>query len=502
MNFTEQLPPQRTAEFANSVHRFVQLQAQKARLDAEILEVLGDISVVIDEAVDSGPQDSRIMDQAQRALCLEVGAPARMHEQAILTMVNNARPFVRDFPKTLQALAAAEISQRHAFIIADIAGGLLTTDAQRAIYESEILPKAKTKTTNQLREAARRIAHRLSEKTIDQRHQEKAATRDVWVYDTGDGMANLVAHLPATIAYAIRDRLGQMALAADPTGRKISQLRTDIFTDLLLTGHTAAHHPRPTPNSTADCGVFGEGGISTDGEHGTCKHGIGEHGLGELGAEGALFSTTGATADCPDCVATNGSRGLGAITAQVSITIPLLALLPDEIADIIRQTPGFEHVGGLDGACELNGYGPIDTHTALFLAGTTSGWDRIMTHPITGTPLRTDRYTPSQEIKRMLRIRDQHCRFPACRISAPRCDNDHTIPWSRGGPTAIENLAALCRYHHVIKHEAGWKATQLDNGTIKWTTALGYTIITEPPSNEMHKAYPSTPTSDPGVPPF
>ena len=55
-------------------------------MDAEILKVLGEISVVIDEVVDSGPQDSRIMDQAPRALCLEVGAPARMHEQAILTM--------------------------------------------------------------------------------------------------------------------------------------------------------------------------------------------------------------------------------------------------------------------------------------------------------------------------------------------------------------------------------------------------------------------------------
>ena len=94
----------------------------------------------------------------------------------------------------------------------------------------------------------------------------------------------------------------------------------------------------------------------------------------------------------------------------------------------------------------------------------------------------------------MMRIRDQHCRFPACRISAPRCDCDHTIAWSRGGPTAIENLAALCRYHQVVKHEAGWKAVQLGDGTIQWTTALGYTILTEPPSNEMYKVYPSTPS--------
>ena len=459
MDITKQLSPQRIVEFSNSIDRFVELQARKARLDAEILTVLGTIGEVIDEVVDAGPQDSRVMDQAQRGMCIEVGAAARIHDRAIMSMVNNARPFVKDFPKTLEALAAAKISVRHAYVITDVADRLLTTPEQREVYESQVLPKAMVMTTNQLREAARRVANRLTEKTLDDRHKEAATTRDVWVSETSDGMALLIARLTATQAYAAHDRLTRMARAADPTGRKFGPLRADLLTDLILTGHTPAHHPK-----TTDTGADADGS-----------------------ANGVLFGVGEASSECSECVATEGFRGLGGIQAQVSITIPLLALLPTEIADIIRQTPGFEHVAGLDGAAELTGYGPIDSQTALFLAGNTSGWDRILVHPISGTPLRTDRYTPSQEIKRMLKTRDVHCRFPWCRMSAGRCDNDHTIPYSRGGPTDISNLAVLCKYHHTFKHESGWEVTQLDNGTLKWTSVLGRTYITEPPSNEMYR---------------
>lgn len=474
-------------EFSNSIGLFVELQAQKARLDAEIIKVLGRISAVIDDAIDAGPQDAREAEQTERALCIEAGAPARIHDHAMSSMVNKARPFIDDFPLTLEALGQAKISLQHAYAIVNIGADLLTTAHQRKVYEAHVVPRAKELTTNQLRPIARRVAQRLTEKTIDQRHKEEVIKRDVWVNDAGDGMANLVAYLPAPLAFAIRERLGEMALAADPTGRNIAQIRTDIFTDLLLTGHAPAH--RAKAQSPA------------------------------LGSD-PLFPADQADSGCPDCSVTEGSRGLGSIQAHISITIPLLTLLPKSIADVIRQTPGFEHVAGLEGACELVGYGPIDSKTAFFLAGNASGWDRILTHPVSGTPLRTDRYTPSQEIKRTLKIRDQHCRFPGCRMSTIRCENDHTIPWSRGGPTEINNLAYLCRYHHVFKHKSGWQVTQSDNGTLTWTSTLGQTYTTEPPSNNMYAAMPhlrsgskdepiatgatSPPTKDPfpDLPPF
>lgn len=534
MNFTDQLSMQRVTEFNDSVDRFVELRAEQARLEAEILTVLGTIATIIDEVVDAGPMDSKLIEQTERDICIEVGAAARIHDRAMLSMVNNARPFMRDYPNTLEALSQAKISRNHAFIIVDVADSLLTTPKQREIYESLIVPKAKELTTNQLRPVARRIANKLTEKTLDERHKEKATLRDVYVYESGDGMATVVAELPAVAAYAIRDRIGQMALAADPTGRNIAQIRTDIFTDLLLTGYPSGHHANHglamggpgtdqgqeganqsldgvgLPRQGAQVGMFGELLVGSDASWSTdagtdvgSDAGTDADGsvIGTFEPEGgALFSEAQATSDCSECVTTDGSRGLGAIQAQVSITIPLLALLPKNIADIIRQTPGFEQVAGLDGAAELTGYGPIDPRTALYLAGNTSGWDRILVHPISGTPLRTDRYTPSQDIKRTLKTRDVHCRFPGCRMPSSRCDNDHTVPWSEGGTTQIENLAMLCRYHHVFKHRSGWTVTQLENGTLKWTSVLGRTYMTEPPSNEMYRAVPIVPEETDGSP--
>ena len=48
-------------------------------------------------------------------------------------------------------------------------------------------------------------------------------------------------------------------------------------------------------------------------------------------------------------------------------------------------------------------------------------------------------------------LRDRTCVFPWCTRPARRCDKDHSVPHSRGGPTCPCNLAPLCRRHHRIK---------------------------------------------------
>ena len=37
-----------------------------------------------------------------------------------------------------------------------------------------------------------------------------------------------------------------------------------------------------------------------------------------------------------------------------------------------------------------------------------------MFHPHTGATLAVDRYRPSAELRRFLRVRDERCRFPGC----------------------------------------------------------------------------------------
>jgi hypothetical protein len=58
-------------------------------------------------------------------------------------------------------------------------------------------------------------------------------------------------------------------------------------------------------------------------------------------------------------------------------------------------------------------------------------------------------------IRRALQARDARCRFPGC--AARRCDAHHITHWADGGATALHNLVLLCRRHHRLVHEGGYR---------------------------------------------
>ena len=58
--------------------------------------------------------------------------------------------------------------------------------------------------------------------------------------------------------------------------------------------------------------------------------------------------------------------------------------------------------------------------------------------------------------RRALEARDRHCVFPGCTRPLTWCDGHHLVWWTRGGETALPNLALLCRPHHRMVHEEGW----------------------------------------------
>jgi hypothetical protein len=66
-------------------------------------------------------------------------------------------------------------------------------------------------------------------------------------------------------------------------------------------------------------------------------------------------------------------------------------------------------------------------------------------------------------------------------MPARRDDLDHTLDAAYGGPTADDNLAALCRRHHVLKHQTPWHVTQLGDGLLEWTSPTGHAYIDQPP---------------------
>jgi hypothetical protein len=170
--------------------------------------------------------------------------------------------------------------------------------------------------------------------------------------------------------------------------------------------------------------------------------------------------------------------GLGAIRAHVSITIPVLT------------AAGTDDRGAL-----LDGTIPVDADTARRMMTAAPTWERILTHPVTGTVQAVDTYRRPKAMQRFLEARDVHCRFPGCRQPARRCDHDHNRDWARGGTTDSRNLACLCKRHHTLKTEKPWKAHQLPDGTIRWTSPLGRIRVDKP---ERYVAF----QPDPSPPPF
>ena len=66
--------------------------------------------------------------------------------------------------------------------------------------------------------------------------------------------------------------------------------------------------------------------------------------------------------------------------------------------------------------------------------------------------------------RRALEARDRHCVFPGCTRPLNWCDGHHLVWWTRGGATALPNLALLCRPHHRMVHEEGWRLDRHKDG--------------------------------------
>ncbi len=105
-------------------------------------------------------------------------------------------------------------------------------------------------------------------------------------------------------------------------------------------------------------------------------------------------------------------------------------------------------------------------------------------------------YLASDLQKFVLRLRDQHCRFPGCNRPAERCEIDHAHPYDAGGHTDTCNLGPLCKFHHEMKTAGYWHITaSARDGSCTWRSPLGRIYEHEPPD-----LVPPGPPHDP--PPF
>ena len=180
-----------------------------------------------------------------------------------------------------------------------------------------------------------------------------------------------------------------------------------------------------------------------------------------------------------DPVAHNiGPTGLAAIHATVQITVPVLGLIDDGVRDPFEISV-------------LDARSPVDPETARLLAANAPGFDRILTHPISGAVLAVDRYRSTEELRRHLRVRDEHCRFPGCRNArAQMRHRSHDRSRARWRQPPPPNLAHLCRRHHTLKHQTAWTVTQRHGGVLEWTSPIGRVYTDTPVSTVAFAADP------------
>jgi hypothetical protein len=103
----------------------------------------------------------------------------------------------------------------------------------------------------------------------------------------------------------------------------------------------------------------------------------------------------------------------------------------------------FSHDG--EGGCELDDGSAVAPETARRLACDAS---------VVRNGRKTRAIPPS--MRRALRARDRGCRFPGCE-NRRFLDAHHVHHWARGGPTTMGNLLLLCRRHHRLVHEGGYR---------------------------------------------
>ncbi|TFD85615.1 DUF222 domain-containing protein, partial [Cryobacterium psychrotolerans] len=206
------------------------------------------------------------------------------------------------------------IGYRQAIVLVNETAGLPEAAARQ--LEQEALPSAGRLTASQFERKTRKLRERIHPESITARHVRSVADRALRFDPARDGMGWLSAYLPASDALGVYGQVTDRAIALQGPDepRTLTQLRADVFRDLLL-----------------QAGCAGTGCTQS----GCTQAGCTESGCTESG--------------CTETVGMAGS--LGGLRPNLIVTVPMLTLLG------VTEEPG-----------SLDGYGPIDPDTARALA--------------------------------------------------------------------------------------------------------------------------------------
>lgn len=444
-------------KFLVATREIAHVQAQQAKALAEIQEI------VLERA--RQPEEINVSLRSRAAEC---AVPAGLSDRAVLGMMGDAHQLVFLFPRTYEALAHARVSMQHAKVIVHESSAL--SDKLLPRYEALCLREAVKTTPGRLRGKAREIAQQLQPRTVDELHEVAAAQRGVWVSPRPDGMAELGAVLPAVLAYGIKDRLDRIAKSTKHRVARQGLDQKDKPTVTPADTRVAPAAIRPSAATAPGYGTKPE--PARDALNPRTKLPLN---YSRLSSEAQQH----ARAEAQRVRDAEATWSLDTFRADAFAELLLCGIPPlatGSPTDGIDLRANISILIPAGGTATLDGYGPIDAITARQLAAVAPGWDHT-TVELDGTVLSTGRRQPTEPMRRILRIRDQHCRFPGCYVPVDSCEIDHTEEWARGGATEIRNLAHLCPKHHALKHpdlsfEVRWRAVQDAEGVLTWTGPL------------------------------
>ncbi|TFD15975.1 HNH endonuclease [Cryobacterium sp. TMT1-21] len=175
---------------------------------------------------------------AEREFSSELACTIRVPQRTAENLVAECRALAVELPATRAALASGEISYRHAQVVVNQAWSV--PEEGRAEFEAAVLKSAGTLTASKLKYNARILRERWHPETIRARHQKSVKDRAVFFEPEPDGMASLTFYASAEKAQAAHERITLMALSLQcaEEDRTLTQLKADVFEDLILDGVT------------------------------------------------------------------------------------------------------------------------------------------------------------------------------------------------------------------------------------------------------------------------
>lgn len=381
------------------------------------------------------------VDDAERE---DVAAALRLSGSTAQMRIDVARTLINHLPNTCSALAMGEISASHATVIAkETAAAIRDGLSEFAIYqiENSALAHAEFHTPGQVANKVRTTIAQLAPQEFEVVVDRARETRRVSCYNEADGMATVVAILPAQDAQMVMKSIEDYILKMnDLDEAKRKNFASNVYEACTCVNSCADSNVCNSSNTfhTADLPLEATGTWS-------------------------LLSADNKRADALTAIL---SQALAAnvdevrphrrpVTVNVTIDLPTLLGL--------AENPG-----------QLSGYGAIPASVARELASDAT-WKRFITDPQTGNLLDygREKYEPPQALVDFLLARDRTCRFPGCRQPASRSDIDHAHSWETGGETKPENLGLLCRRHHRLKTHGRWALVSNADGSCNWTSPSG-----------------------------